>query len=123
MNLPAAFAGLATAFAETMGAPFHDAILHYPGEPVVDDGGSIVDPGTPSEVPCRAQVDVVTEDMRLDADFLARDVRLLILGPVMLTTEPELEVTDGPFAGQRYSLKSVARDPAGIGWEARGRGL
>lgn len=123
MNLPAAFAGLATAFAETMGAPFHDAILHYPGTPVYDDGGSIVNPGTPSQVACRAQVDVVTEDMRLDADFLARDVRLLILGPVMLTTEPELAISAGPFAGQRYSLQSVARDPAGIGWEARGRGL
>lgn len=123
MNLPAAFAGLATAFAEKLGAPFHNAVLHYPGTPTYDAGGSIVSPGTPSQVSCRVQVDVVTEDMRLDADFLARDVRLLILGPTLLTTEPELAVSAGPFSGQRYSLRSASRDPAGIGWEARGRGL
>lgn len=121
--LDAAFAQIAGAVSEAVGGPFHPAILHYPGEPVMDDGGSIVDPGTPSQVPCRAQVDAVTEDMRLDADFLARDVRLLILGPVMLTTEPELEITEGPFAGQRYSIRAVSRDPLGLGWECRGRGL
>jgi len=89
--------------------------------PVKDDGGDIVTPGTPFEVACRVQVDRVTEAMRQAEGFLERDVRLLILGPTALTTEPDVSVSSGPFAGQSYSIQSVDRDPLGFGWECRAR--
>lgn len=121
--LDAAFAQIATLVGEAVGGPFHDAVLLYAGEAVVDDGGSIITPGTPVEVACRVQVDRVTEAMRQAEGFLEKDVRLLILGPTSLTTEPDVSVTDGPFAGQVYSIITVGRDPLGFGWECRGRAI
>lgn len=121
--LEAAFAQIANGFSAAFGGPFHDALLHYAGTPELDAGGSITSPGMPSAVNCRVQVDMATEAMRRDADFLERDVRLLIIGPALLTTEPDVEVMAGPFTGQRYSLRAVGRDPAGIGWECRARAI
>lgn len=117
-----AFRQIAGLVSEAVGGPYAAGKLLYPGVPVKDDGGSIVTPGTPSEVDCRVQVDAVTEEMRLAEGFQERDVRLLILGPDALDTKPDVAVQDGPFAGQTYSLLSVGRDTLGFGWECRGRG-
>lgn len=119
--LDAAFRQVATAVSGAVGGPYHPAVLHYPGVPIKDDGGTIIDPGTPYEVECQAQVDVATEAMRQSEGFLEKDVRLLILGPDALDTVPELAVTEGPFAGQRYVLHSAQRDSMGFAWECRGR--
>ncbi len=119
--LDAAFAQVAGAVGTASGGPYHAARLLYDGEPVLDDGGSIIDPGTPYEVPCQAQVDSATEAMRTSADFLEKDVRLLILGPATLTTAPRVRVYAGPFAGNIYELRTAGRDPLGFGWECRGR--
>jgi hypothetical protein len=121
--LDEAFRQIAGAVSEAVGGPFHDGALLFDGEPVYDDGGSIVTPGEPSELVCTVQVDAVTEAMRLDADFMERDVRLLILGPASLTTQPRVRVDAGPFAGQTYELRYVARDPLGFGWDCRARGV
>lgn len=121
--LDEAFRQIAGAVSEAVGGPYHAATLLFDGEPVYDDGGSIVTPGEPSELVCTVQVDAVTEAMRLDADFLERDVRLLVLGPNSLTTAPRVRVEAGPFAGQIYELRSVSRDPLGFGWECRARGV
>lgn len=118
-----AYREIALLVSEAVGGPYHTATLNYPGTPVYDSGGSIVTPGTPTAVSCHAQVDVVTEDQRMDADFQARDVRLLILGPASLDSVPTLTVNAGPFSGQTYSIRSVARDPLGFGYECRGRGI
>lgn len=104
-----------------MGGPYHGASLLYAGAPVKDDGGSIITPGTPSEVACTAQVDRATEEMRKAEGFMSEDVRLLILGPATLDRSPRLSITAGPFAGKVYSLMSVQRDPLGFGFECRGR--
>lgn len=120
-DLAAAFAQVAGAVSSAFGGPFHTGALLYDGEPVYDDGGSIVTPGEPFTMPCEVQVDVVTEAMRADADFLERDVRLLIIGPASLTTEPRVSVTVGPFAGMTYELRSAARDTLAFGWECRAR--
>lgn len=122
-DLAAAFAQVAGAVGAAFGGPFAAGLLLYDGEPVYDDGGSIVTPGEPFTMPCEIQVDVCTEAMRADADFLERDVRLLILGPAALTTVPRVSVTAGKFAGQTYELRSVARDPLAFGWECRGRAV
>lgn len=104
-----------------MGGPYHAASLLYAGDPVKDDGGSIITPGTPSEVECLCQVDVVTEAMRKDAGFRAKDVRLIILADGEPDTTPGIRIDDGELAGNVYSLQSADRDSLGFGWECRGR--
>lgn len=119
--LDEAFAQVAAAISNAVGGPYYDGKLLIDGAPVYDSGGSIVTPGSATEADCSVQIDIVTEAMRLDADFLERDVRLLILGPTNLTTAPRVRVEAGPFAGSVYELRSVSRDPLGLGWECRGR--
>ena len=117
------FANLATGFAAQFGAPFQDVIARWPGKASYDDGGSIVSPGTPVEKPCKAQFDAPTEAMRNDPGFLERDVRILLLSGTLdgpLDTSAKVFVEEGPHAGT-WSLESATGDPAGIGWECRGR--
>ncbi len=118
-----AFREIAGLVSEAVGGPYAAGKLLYAGVAVKDDGGDIVTPGTPSEIAIRVQVDRVTEAMRQEEGFLERDVRLLILGPDTLTTDPDVSVAEGPFAGQSYSLQTVGRDPLGFGWECRARAL
>ena len=118
----AAFAQLAAGFSGDDG-PYFPAIVRTETPPVIDDGGSIVTPGEAVERDCMAQVDAVTDAMRLQDGFTQRDVRLLILSATLtgsLDTTARVEVTAGPNAGV-YSVQSVARDPVGIGWDCRAR--
>lgn len=117
------FANLATGFSEAFGGPFIDATASWPGTPVYDDGGSIVTPGTPVDLPCKVQFDAATTAMRQAEGFQQTDVRILVLGASLaatLTTEASIVVADGPRAGT-WSLLSAERDPVGIGWECAGR--
>lgn len=114
------FAGMATAFSSILDGPFFAGAIIYPGTPVKDDGGSIITPGTPVVVDCMVQRDVCTERMRADADFQEKDVRLIITGVDELTTEPKVQILEGPHVGS-YVLRSTDRDPAAFGWECRAR--
>lgn len=116
-----AFRQIAGLVSEAVGGPFAAGKLLYAGTPVKDDGGAIITPGTPVEVDCKVQVDVVTEDMRRDAGYLAQDVRLIILVDAKPDTTPDLRIIDGKFAGQTYSIQTANRDTLGFGWECRGR--
>ncbi len=123
MSIADAFAGIAVAISRAGLGAFYDSVASWPGEPVLDDGGSIVSPGVPLEKPCSCQVDVVTEAMRQEAGFTDRDVRLLVLcttldGP--LDTAATVTVQAGPNAGA-YSVQSISRDPVGSHWDCRGR--
>ena len=62
-------------------------------------------------------MDAATEAMRSAPDFLATDVRLLVLGLNALDTTAVVAVT----GRGTYALVTVQRDPAGIGWECRAR--
>lgn len=117
------FANLATGFSEAFGGPFIDATASWPGTPVYDDGGSIVTPGTPVDLPCKVQFDTATTAMRQTEGFQQTDVRILVLGASItapISTEASIVVAEGPRAGT-WSLLSVERDPAGIGYECQGR--
>lgn len=115
-----AFAAIATGFSALAGGPFSPATLRWPGEPTLDSGGSITTPGTPTEAACQAQVDIATEAMRADADFQQNDVRLLILSATAPDESASVEIIGGGHPGV-YALQSVSRDPAGVGYECRGR--
>ena len=67
---------------------------------------------------------VLIEAMRADAGFIATDMRLLVLAASLdgtLDTTARIEMSAGPYAGTTWTLHSATRDPAGIGWECRGR--
>lgn len=114
------FRALATGFSSVAGGPYWPAVLRWPGTPTLDTGGSVTTPGTPVEADCQVQVDVATEAMRADADFQQNDVRLLILSDTRPDEAAKAEIATGPKAGI-YALQSVSDDPAGIGYECRGR--
>jgi hypothetical protein len=118
-----AFANLATSFAEQFGAPFIEATATWPGEATFDAGGSILSPGTPVSKACRVQFDAATEAMRAAEGFLETDVRILVLAASLdgaLDSEARIVVASGEYAGT-WALLSCVRDPAGIGYECRGR--
>jgi hypothetical protein len=123
-----AFTGIALGFSQAMGGPYHAGIVHWYGEPITDDNGSISVPGVPVEKPCSVQIDAVTEAMQGQDGYTDRDVRLIILAPTLdgtLDTDARVEVLAGlevpvDWVGF-WSIQSVARDPLGIGWECRGR--
>tara|TARA_Y100001963_G_scaffold153793_1_gene241274 strand:+ start:468 stop:836 length:369 start_codon:yes stop_codon:yes gene_type:complete len=117
----AAFASIAVGFAERFGAPFIDAVAWWPGTPVKDAGGSIISPGTPVEVACKAQFDAPTVAMRQAEGFTEQDARILVLDfDGTLDDEAEIRVASGDNAGQ-WRLLTVTRDPAGVGYECRAR--
>lgn len=119
------FANLATGFAQTFGAPFIDAAATWPGAPTYDTGGSITTPGTPVSLTCKAQFDAPTQVMRLAEGFLETDARILVLAGSLsgtLDAAAKIVVASGANAGT-WALLSVTRDPAGIGYECRGRKL
>lgn len=122
----AAFSDIAMAFAEEYGAPYFDAELTCPGVSILDDGGSIETPANPSELPCIVQISSATTDMRGEEGFRETDMRLNVIGASVLgnckiTTEMTLCVLDGPHLGTHWSIESVTRDSAGVGWVCRGR--
>lgn len=117
------FADIAIGFSDIAGAPYVDAVATWPGTPVKDAGGSIVTPGTPVSLPCKAQFDAATLAMREAEGFLQTDVRILVLAATLegeLDTAAKLVVASGDHAGT-WTLLSCQRDPAGIGFECRGR--
>lgn len=115
--------GLAAVFGAAFGGLYLPALVHVPAEVEYDAGGSIV-PGVAAEpVPCRVQVDGVTEAMRRAEGFSERDMRLMVLAAGLgteITTDCRVEVLQGPHAGL-WLVASVARDPAGAYWDCRGR--
>lgn len=119
----AAFAALATSFSNMAGGPFVDAVATWPGAPALDSGGSIVTPGTPASYACKAQFDAPTQAMREAEGFLQTDMRVLVLAASInrpLDADAQISVADGPNAGT-WALFSCQRDPAGVGFECRGR--
>lgn len=117
------FADLAIGFSGAFGGPYIDATAVWPGTPVYDDGGSIVTPGTPVELPLKCQFDDTTLAMRQAEGFQQTDVRILVLAASIsapITTEASIVVASGDRAGT-WSLLSARRDPVGIGYECQGR--
>ena len=123
LDLANAFLGLAQMAGAAFGAPFHSGQIVTQLDPVLDDGGSIVTPGTVDKRNCTVQIDVVTESMRLGSGFAVGDVRFIILSASFtgtLDTDANIEVLDGPFVGA-WQVSALERDPAAIGWVGKGR--
>lgn len=117
------FSNLATGFAAQFGAPFGDAVATWPGTATFDSGGSITAAGTPVSLACKAQFDAPSQAMRAAEGFVETDARIIVLAfSATLDTKARIVVATGANAGT-WELLSVVRDPAGIGYECRGRKL
>ena len=119
------FSNLATGFAAQFGAPFEDAVATWTGTSTIDAGGSITAAGTPASLACKVQFDAPTQAMRAAEGFMETDARIIVLAASLaatLDTRARITVASGANAGT-WELLSVTRDPAGIGYEARGRRL
>jgi hypothetical protein len=117
------FAELATGLSDQFGAPFEEVTATWPGTPVKDAGGSITTPGTPVSRTCKAQFDAASQAMRAAEGFLEADVRILVLAASLdgvLDSTAKIVAAAGISAGT-WTLLSCQRDPAGIGYECRGR--
>jgi hypothetical protein len=123
VTIPAAFARIATAFSAAGLGPYQPSVASWPGVPVEDDGGSIIEPGDPVEIDVMAQVDSVTDAMRTEAGFVDRDVRLLVLADGLsrpIDTDATVSVSAGASAGV-YSVQTAQLDPMGAYFDCRGR--
>lgn len=119
------FSNFATGFAAQFGAPFEDATATWPGTATLDAGGSITAAGTPVSHTCKVQFDAPTQAMRAAEGFMETDARIIVLAASLaatLDTRARIVVASGVNAGT-WELLSVTRDPAGIGYECRGRRL
>lgn len=107
--------GMASVFAGIMGTYFLDATLHR--ATMSDDGaggGSV----SFSDYPVKAQIDAATQAMREAQGYTDTDQRILVLasGIGEITTDDEITVD-----GRRWSVASVAADPAQAYFDLRGR--
>lgn len=123
MSFPNAFAKYAAELSEACGAPFYDATAVFPGVPVKDAGGSIVTPANNVTIAIKAQADAATDGVKREDGFVEGDIVLIILRDGLsrvIDTTCKVVMTTGPYPG-KWSIKTVKIDPAGIGYECRGR--
>lgn len=124
MNLPNAFSRMALKIGQAVGAPFHDGLAKWPGVPVKDQGGSIIEAGETEEHSCKVQIDSTTELMRSDGNYRDGDVRMIILADGLarqLDGDAQIKVLSGVYADTEWMISSIERDPAGIGYICKGR--
>lgn len=126
LNLPQAFLGVAQMAAAAFGAPFYVGRIIAPGTAIFDEGGSIITPAEPTDRACMVQIDTVDERNRPEG-WGDRDYRFLLLSASFAGTvdsDASIEVTDATapsdFRGV-WSVSSLQRDPAAIGYVGRGR--
>lgn len=114
------FAGL---FGAALSGLYEDATLHRRSSPAYDAGGAITT-GMPASFGCKAQISSASTAMRADKGFVSTDMRVLVLTSTLATrpsTDDEISIQTGPWAGTRWSIQSRGTDPANGAWEMRGR--
>lgn len=116
--------GFANLAARALGSIYLPAQVISETDPVLDDGGSIIDPGTVVRRDCRAQVDVATWQMKQSAGYVAGSMRVFILAATLdggLNTDARIEMLEGPHAGV-WEVSGLEMDAAGSYWLGTGVG-
>lgn len=74
-------------------------------------------------VPARVQVDAMTESMRAAEGSSESDRRIIVLAADGITVDSDaiIAVNSGPYAGSRWLVKDLDRDPCGAYWNCRAR--
>lgn len=123
MDMAAAFAEFSVALSLEFEGPYHAGRVVTQTPPVIDDGGSIIDPGEVVYRNCSVQVDTATEAMRQSVGYAEGDRRFLILAATLtgtMDTDATVEVTEGPFVGT-WLVSEIGRDTFASHWVGRGR--
>lgn len=108
------FAGL---FGAALAGTYEDAVLRRRASPSYSTGGRL-SADAPADFPCKAQMQQMTERMRMAAGYTDTDQRIFILASTLATvptTDDEIELL-----GQRWGIASVDQDPARAYWDLRG---
>lgn len=123
MDMAALFANISVGLSAQYGGPYHAGRVVTQTAPVMDDGGSIITPGTPVYRSCQVQVDAADEAMRGSDGYAIGDRKFLILASTLagtLDSDAEVEVTAGPFVGS-WQVSEIGRDGFVSHWTGRGR--
>lgn len=123
MDMAALFADMSIAVSAEFGGPYHAGRVCTETAAVIDDGGSIVTPGTPVYRGCMVQVDAADQAMRSSDGYADGDRKFLILATSLdgsLDTDAEIEMLAGPFVG-RWHVEAIGRDTFASHWVGRGR--
>jgi len=130
INLPSAFAGIASRVTAAFGAPFWSGVILFDGTPgYTDDDGNWV-PGSPAtEYPCMAQIDGADEYMKAVEGFADKEVQLIILRASLpvdldLNTDTRVLIDDAkapPMFRGTWLSSSLTLDPAGIGYGGKAK--
>ena len=111
----------AAVFGRVFSGLYLDATV-YKQEIVQDDGGDTT--VTYAEYDALAQVDAMTESMRQEQGASEQDRRIIILSTstnAPVDSDCEITVNAGPYAGVRFQVASIDRDPCGSYFSCRGR--
>lgn len=112
--------GASALFGELMGGYYLPAILTTSERGYAGDGSMTTET---TSTACQARVDSATERMRQADGFTQTDRAIFVLASgldVEVTTDHEVEITEGPYAGSTFRIASVDRPPAGSYWLCRG---
>lgn len=100
---------------------------HYMAATVTDHSLTYADDGTMTRGAgprsCRARVDNATQRMRESPGFVETDRALYILAASLegeLTTEAEIEILEGDYAGSTFGVASIDRPPGASYYLCRG---
>jgi hypothetical protein len=69
----------------------------------------------------RVQVDAMTESMRAQEGASDEDRRIIVLAPAILDTDAIIAVNGGPYAGSRWLVMAIDRDPVAAYTQCRAR--
>lgn len=121
---PAAmFATVAQAITATFGGPYVAGAVLDQVAAVMDDGGSIVTPGTPTGRTCMVQIDKASWEMQQAEGYAPGDMLFLILVATLsggLDTDARIRVDAGPHAGT-WLVSGISLDSVGTHWSGKGR--
>lgn len=112
--------GAAALFGEIMGGYYLPATL-TPRTPTYALDGSITTGG--GEATCLARVDSATERMRQADGFTQTDRAIFVLATSIdgeITSDHQIKILEGPYAGSTFNIATADRPPAGSYWLCRG---
>jgi len=113
--------GGATVLGGIFSSLYLDATVYKQEAVYADDGDVTI---TYAEYDALAQVDAMTEAMRSEQGASDQDRRIIILSTstaAPVDSDCEITVNAGPYAGVRFQVASIDRDPCGSYFSCRGR--
>lgn len=114
--------GLASAFANAFSGFYLDGVLTRTVQ--LRQAGGDIREAPPQIIPCKLQIDRVTETQRANPGFTDAEVRIFVLAAPLgtdITSDDVLTAGTGIYAGVRWKLSApIGMDPAGVAYDCAG---